>query len=71
MKHHRIEVNPAVMLGRPVIKGTRLTVEQIVDELSGGMTIAEILKAHPRLTADDVQAARAFADDYMTEAAER
>ncbi|HEY8696491.1 MAG TPA: DUF433 domain-containing protein [Rhizomicrobium sp.] len=66
MKHDRIEVNPDVMMGRPVVKGTRLTVEQIIDELSGGMTIAEILKAHPRLTEPDIEAAKKFAEEYMT-----
>jgi len=61
MKHERIEVNPAVMFGKPVIKGTRLTVELIVDELRGGMSTAEMLHAHPHLTVDDIQAAQAFA----------
>ncbi|MEI9995734.1 MAG: DUF433 domain-containing protein [Rhizomicrobium sp.] len=66
MKHERIEVNPEVMMGKPVIKGTRLTVEHIMRELAGGMTAGEILDAHPRLTATDVEAARLFADLYMT-----
>ena len=69
MKHSRIEVNPNVMLGRPVVKGTRLTVEQIVEELASGMTTAQILEAHPRLTAEDIKAARVFADEYMTASA--
>jgi uncharacterized protein (DUF433 family) len=66
MKHERIEINPKVMVGKPVIKGTRLTVELIVRELAGGMTVAEMLEAHPRLTAQDIEAAKAFAADYMT-----
>jgi uncharacterized protein (DUF433 family) len=66
MKHERIEVNPEVMVGKPVIKGTRLTVESIIQELSGGMSISEILDAHPRLTAEDIQAAQRFAEEYMT-----
>jgi uncharacterized protein (DUF433 family) len=65
-RHPRIEVNPEVMFGKPVVKGTRLTVEQIVRELSGGMSTAEVLKAHPRLTPPDVEAAMAFAAEYMT-----
>jgi uncharacterized protein (DUF433 family) len=69
MKHARIEVNPDVMMGKPVIKGTRLTVEQIIEELAGGMSVPEILDAHPRLTADDIEAAQAFADEYMTRSA--
>lgn len=70
MKHERIEVNPEVMLGRPVIKGTRLTVQQIVEELHSGMSESEILEAHPRLTRKDIEAARKFAVEYMTHAAE-
>ena len=62
MKHERIEVNPDVMLCKPVIRGTRLTVEHIVKELEGGMSVPEILQAHPRLTAPDIEAARAFAE---------
>jgi uncharacterized protein (DUF433 family) len=71
MKHERIEINPAVMLGKPVVRGTRLTVEQIVRELADGMTEAEVLAAHPRLTAADIEAVRGFADEYMTEPAAR
>jgi uncharacterized protein (DUF433 family) len=70
MKHERIEVNPKIMFGKPVIKGTRLTVQQIVEELEGGMSEAEILEAHPRLTREDIGAARKFAVEYMTHAAE-
>jgi len=65
MKHARIEVNPEVMAGKPVIKGTRLTVEMVMRELAGGMSVSEIIEAHPRLTSDDIDAARAFADEYM------
>ena len=71
MKHDRIEVNPDVMMGKPVIKGTRLTVEHIMRELDDGMTVADILEAHPRLTAPDVEAAKAFAEEYMTISADR
>jgi uncharacterized protein (DUF433 family) len=69
MKHERIEVNPDVMLGKPVIKGTRLTVEHIVGELESGMSVTEILEAHPRLSAPDIAAARAFAEEYLTRSA--
>jgi uncharacterized protein (DUF433 family) len=61
MKHERIEINPEVMMGKPVIRGTRLTVLQIMEELHGGMAEAEVLKAHPRLTAEGIEAARKFA----------
>lgn len=65
MKHERITVDPRVMVGKPVIKGTRLPVEQILRELAGGMTIADILDAHPRLTQDDIFAAVAYAADVI------
>jgi len=67
MTHERIEVNPAVMFGKPVIKGTRITVEQILRKLAGGMTIDEILADHPHLTTDDVYAAADFAADYLAQ----
>jgi uncharacterized protein (DUF433 family) len=56
-----IEVNPKVMLGKPVIKGTRITVELILEELSAGKTVDDLLKAYPRLTKASIQAALAFA----------
>ena len=71
MKHERIEVNPEIMVGKPVVKGTRLTVEHIMRELDGGMSVAEILGAHPRLTKEDIEAARKFAEEYMAETADR
>ncbi len=70
MKHPRIEVDPEIMLGKPVIRGTRLTVQKIIEELNGGMSEAEIIEAHPRLTPQDIDAARAFAAEYMPQAAE-
>lgn len=69
MRHDRIEVNPAVMFGKPIIKGTRLTVQHIVEELRAGMSVTEVLEAHPRLTAEDIKAAEAFADEYMNQRA--
>ncbi len=69
MKHERIEVNPDVMFGKPVVRGTRLTVQSIVEELHAGMSVAEMLEAHPRLTAEDIKAAEAFAEEYITQSA--
>lgn len=63
--HERIETDPKVMFGKPVIRGTRVTVEQILRELGQGATPEEVVAAHPRLTADDVRAAQAFAADYL------
>ncbi|HJZ44444.1 MAG TPA: DUF433 domain-containing protein [Hyphomicrobiaceae bacterium] len=64
-KHPRIEINPAVMVGKPVIRGTRITVELILRRFADGNTLAEILEDHPRLTAEDVQAALTYAADAM------
>lgn len=65
MKHERIEINPKVMVGKPVIKGTRLPVELILRKLGAGMSEDAILKDHPRLSREDIHAALAFAADYM------
>lgn len=65
MKHERITVDPRIMVGKPVIKGTRVPVEQILRELAGGMSVADIIDAHPRLTADDIYAAVAYAADVI------
>ena len=63
MNHPRIERNPAIMFGKPVIKGTRITVELILRNLAAGKPFVEILVAHPHLTIEDVYAAEAFADN--------
>jgi uncharacterized protein (DUF433 family) len=57
--HDRIEKDPAIMFGKPVIKGTRITVEHILRKLAAGMTIDHILVHHPHLTPDDIHAAAA------------
>jgi uncharacterized protein (DUF433 family) len=57
----RIEVNPKIMLGKPVIRGTRIPVELILRKLGEGATEADILDAYPGLTRDDVRAAMAYA----------
>ena len=61
----RIEINPNVMLGKPVIRGTRITVELILRKLSEGATVADLLDAYPRLTPDDIQAAIGYAADTL------
>jgi uncharacterized protein (DUF433 family) len=63
----RITINPKVMVGKPVIKGTRITVEHVLRELAGGLTPAELLDAYPRLTADDIRAACAYAAARLAE----
>lgn len=57
----RIVINPKVMVGKPIIKGTRITVEHVMWQLSSGMTPAEVIDAHPHLTIDDIRAACAYA----------
>jgi uncharacterized protein (DUF433 family) len=65
--HERVEVNPKVMVGKPVIRGTRVTVELILRKLGAGMTADEIIADHPRLTIEDIRAAQAFAADYLAD----
>jgi len=55
-----IESNPAVMIGKPVVRGTRITVEHILERLAAGETIEQLLEAHPRLTRKAVLAAIEF-----------
>lgn len=65
MKNEAITSDPAVMSGKPVINGTRITVEQVLRELSNGLSLEQIVDEYPRLTADSVRAAVAYAADYM------
>jgi uncharacterized protein (DUF433 family) len=57
----RIAINPEVMLGKPVIRGTRITVEIILEKIAAGCSFEEILDDYPRLSAEDVRAAFAYA----------
>jgi uncharacterized protein (DUF433 family) len=54
----RIEINPKIMLGKPVIRGTRIPVEQILRKLGEGATEADLLDAYPNLEPEDIRAAR-------------
>lgn len=67
MPDHRalIVSNPGVMMGKPVVVGTRITVELILEKLGAGETVEQVLEAHPRLTAEGVRAALAFAADAL------
>ena len=56
-----IEINPRILMGKPVIKGTRISVELILEKLSTGETENQILEAHPHITKEDIKAALAFA----------
>lgn len=61
----RIEINPAVMMGKPIIRGTRIPVELILRKLSEGATEQDLLDAYPRLDKKDFQAAFAYAADTL------
>ncbi len=65
MNHAQVDVNPRIMFGKPVIKGTRITVELILRKLSEGMTDEQIIKHHPQLTVENIRAAAAFAADHL------
>lgn len=64
----RIVSTPDTLSGKPRIAGTRIAVEMILEDLSLGMTIAEILENYPQLKAEDVQAALTFAIDAVSAA---
>jgi uncharacterized protein (DUF433 family) len=61
----RIEINPRVSLGKPVIRGTRIPVELVLRKLSDGASEADLLDAYPRLTREDIQAAIGYAADTL------
>jgi uncharacterized protein (DUF433 family) len=65
MVHDRITTDPKVMFGKPVIRGTRITVELILRKIAAGMTEQEIIAHHPHLTAEDIRAAAAFAAEHL------
>jgi len=62
---NRIVVNPKVMAGKPVIKGTRIPVEQILKLLAQGLSIDDVLKDYPHLTREDISAALLYAAKLM------
>ena len=62
---NRIEINPDVMMGKPVIRGTRIPVELILRKLSEKATEADLLDAYPTLTPEDIQAAIRYAADTL------
>ena len=61
----RIEVNPQVMMGKPVIRGTRIPIELLLRKLGEGATEEDLLDAYPRLTREDLRAAMAYAADTL------
>ena len=65
MTTDRIEINPQVMMGKPVIKGTRIKVELVLRKLAEGATEDDLLDAYPRLTREDIRAAITYAADTI------
>jgi uncharacterized protein (DUF433 family) len=65
MWENRIIVDPKILVGKPVIKGTRLAVDFILDLLAQGWSHEEILRNYPGLTAEDIQACLAYARDMV------
>ena len=63
----RIASDPDIMLGKPVIKGTRITIELILRKLSEGMIIEELLEAYPHLTKEDIFAALSYSADVIAQ----
>ena len=65
MTQQIIVSDPKVMMGQPVISGTRITVDLILEKLSAGETFEQLLQAHPRLTREGIQAALNFAREAL------
>jgi uncharacterized protein (DUF433 family) len=67
MTYERIEINPDIMDGKPVVRGMRVPVELVLRKLGAGVSPEAILADHARLTLDDIRAAQAFAADYLAD----
>lgn len=65
MTQQIIVSDPKVMMGQPVVSGTRITVDLILEKLSAGETIEQLLQSHPRLTREGIQAALNFAREAL------
>jgi uncharacterized protein (DUF433 family) len=61
----RIELKPQVLSGKPVVKGTRISVEHVIKLLADGWSEADVLRSYPHLTAQDVKACLAYAGDVL------
>ena len=66
MRYDRILRDPEIMLGKPVIKGTRIPVDLVVRKLGEGASVEELLDAYPNLKKEDVQAALIYAADTLS-----
>ena len=65
MRTSRIEINPDVMLGKPVVRGTRIPVELVLRKLGEGATTGDLLDAYPKLTKHDIHACLVYAADTI------
>lgn len=65
MTNERIEIDPEVLGGKPIIRGTRIPVELLLRKLAEGATEADLLDAYPRLTREDIHASLAYAADSI------
>lgn len=65
MVHDRITTDPKIMFGKPVIRGTRITVELILRKIAAGMSEQQIIEHHPHLTAEDIRAAAEYAANHL------
>ena len=63
----RIEVNPEVLVGKPIIKGSRISVELILDRLADGWSMDDVLSSYPHISREDVLAALSFASELFKE----
>lgn len=61
----RITLDPAVLVGKPVVKGTRLAVEFIIDLLAQGWAVEDVLRNYPGITREDIQACLAYASEIL------
>ena len=66
MEEPMIVADPRIMVGKPVIKGTRITVQHVLEELAAGMTIDDMLREYPHLTREGIQAALRFAAESVS-----
>ena len=64
--HDRIEVNEAVLVGKPVVRGTRLAVEFLIELLARGWTMEQVIENYPGITKEDLRACLAYAHDVLT-----
>jgi uncharacterized protein (DUF433 family) len=63
----RITIDPEVMVGKPTIRGMRITVEQILKSLAGGLTTKEVLIDYPELEEEDIRVALLYASELVRE----